>query len=62
MEHLSNINKLEKDGYLVLAEPFIGDKDLRGIFIFETETLQESDSLCQTDPATESGVLTSHIV
>ena len=44
-------------GQLALAGPFFGDGDLRGIYIFNVETLEEADSLTNTDPAIQAGSL-----
>ncbi|MCA0932540.1 YciI family protein [Lutimonas saemankumensis] len=55
--HLDNINKLAKDGKLVLAGPFFGNKDLRGIYIFDVESIEEARALTATDPSIKEGVL-----
>lgn len=52
--HLDNINRLAEAGMLVVAGPFMGNDSLRGIYIFDTDNLQEAASLVETDPAIQS--------
>ena len=55
--HLQNIGKMAKEGKLVLAGPFLGNADLRGIYIFNVSTLEEAKQLTETDPAIKAGSL-----
>jgi len=55
--HLDNIGKLAEEGKLVLAGPFFGDDDLRGIYIFNVSTIAEAEALTNTDPAIKAGSL-----
>jgi uncharacterized protein len=48
--HLANINRLAELKKLVLAGPFGDNGDLRGIFVFRVDTLQEAQDLSATDP------------
>ena len=57
MAHMENIGKMADAGKLVLAGPFLGDGDLRGIYIFNVETLEEAEALTNTDPAIQAGSL-----
>ena len=57
MAHLENISRLAEEGKLVLAGPFFGDGDLRGIYIFNVSTLEEAEQLTNTDPAIQAGSL-----
>lgn len=50
-EHLANIQRLAEGGKLIVAGPFLDDKDLRGIFIFDSESEDEVKELVETDPA-----------
>lgn len=59
--HLDNITKLAKEGKLVLAGPFLGNEDLRGIYIFNVETIEEAKKLTQSDPAIHAGILTMEL-
>jgi len=57
MAHLENIGKMADAGKLVLAGPFFGNGDLRGIYIFNVETIEEAKALTETDPAIRAGSL-----
>ncbi|NJK94490.1 MAG: hypothetical protein HC905_05775 [Bacteroidales bacterium] len=50
--HINNINKLAKEGSLVVAGPLNkNDMTYRGIFILNVKTLEEAQKLLLTDPA-----------
>lgn len=55
--HMDNIGRLAKKGKLVLAGPFLGNEDLRGIYIFNVSTIEEAEALTNTDPSIQAGVL-----
>ena len=55
--HMANINRLGESGKLVLAGPFEGDGDRRGVFIFKVNTQEEAQALTETDPAVIAGRL-----
>ncbi len=55
--HMDNITKLAEEGKMVLAGPFFGNDDLRGLFFFAVETIEEAEALTKSDPAIEAGVL-----
>ncbi|HCS21520.1 MAG TPA: hypothetical protein DIW47_13335 [Bacteroidetes bacterium] len=55
--HMANINRLAEEGKLVLAGPFIGKGDLRGIYIFNVSDTAEARKLTETDPAIQAGRL-----
>lgn len=57
MAHLKNIGRLAKEGKLIVAGPFLDDQDIRGIFIFNVETIEEAKKLTETDPAIQAGAL-----
>lgn len=48
--HLANINRLAETKKLVMAGPFGGSGDLRGIFVFRVGSLKEAQELAATDP------------
>lgn len=55
--HMANIGKMAEMGKLILAGPFFGNDELRGIYIFDVQTLEEAKALTETDPAIKAGVL-----
>ena len=55
--HMANINRLAKEGKMVLAGPFFGNEELRGLFFFAVESLEEAQKLTESDPAIKAGVL-----
>lgn len=55
--HLDNITKLADEGKLVLAGPFFGEGEIRGIYIFDVQSIQEAKELTSTDPAIRAGSL-----
>jgi len=57
MAHLKNIQRLAKEGKLILAGPFMDDQKIEGIFIFNVESVEEAKELTETDPAVKAGEL-----
>jgi len=55
--HMENIGKLAKAGKLAIAGPFLDDGKLRGIYIFNVESIEEAKKLTKTDPAILAGSL-----
>ncbi len=55
--HLKNIGRMADRGLLVLAGPFFDDGEIRGIYIFNVETVAEAEALTETDPAIKAGRL-----
>ncbi|NBC16551.1 MAG: hypothetical protein GVY18_04445 [Bacteroidetes bacterium] len=55
--HLANIRRMADDGSLVLAGPFLDNGDVRGIYVFDVETVEEARALTATDPAIQAGRL-----
>jgi uncharacterized protein YciI len=60
--HLDNIGRMAEEGTLVLAGPFFGNGDLRGIYIFNVETVEEAQKLTETDPAIQQGSLVMELI
>ncbi len=61
-QHMENIGKLAEEGKLVLAGPFGGDGDLRGIYIFNTDSVDEAKAWTETDPAIIAGSLEMELI
>ncbi len=55
--HLANIGRLMESGEMVLAGPFTDDGDLRGLFFYNVDTLEEAQALVDSDPAVKAGRL-----
>ncbi len=55
--HLNNITRLANEGTLVLAGPFLDEGDVRGIYIFNVQTVEEAKALTESDPAIQAGRL-----
>lgn len=56
--HMANINRLVKDGSLVVAGPLgKNERGYRGIFVFDVEDIEVARVLLQTDPAVSGGLL-----
>lgn len=60
--HMANINRLGKEKKLLLAGPVADGGDLRGIFVFDTESLEEAKSWCDADPAVQAERLRCRMV
>ena len=55
--HLKNITRLAEKNKLVLAGPYFGDGEIRGIYIFNVDDLDSAKALTETDPAIRAGSL-----
>lgn len=55
--HMANINRMAEEGDLVLAGPFLDSGEIRGIYLFNVETLEQARELTETDPAIQAGRL-----
>jgi uncharacterized protein YciI len=61
--HLANIRRLASEGKLALAGPFgKNDEAFRGLFIFNTASLDDAKAWVATDPAVKAGVLVPDFV
>lgn len=55
--HMANIGRMAEEGVLILAGPFFGDGDMRGIYIFDVDSIEKAEELTNTDPAIQAGSL-----
>ncbi len=55
--HMSNISRMAEEGTLIIAGPFLDNQPIRGIYIFNLESLEEAKKLTETDPAIKAGTL-----
>lgn len=55
--HLDNIARLAEEGSLVVAGPFLDDTEIRGIYIFAVDSVEEARLLTESDPAIQAGSL-----
>ena len=56
--HRANIERLTKEGKMVVAGPFdgqSGDRALAGIFILRAGSMDEAKTLTESDPAVKAG-------
>ncbi|GGB70467.1 YciI family protein [Shewanella inventionis] len=60
--HMANIGRLAEAGKLVLAGPFLDNGELRGIYIFDVETIEQAKQLTETDPAIQAGSLVMELI
>jgi uncharacterized protein YciI len=60
--HMANINKLADEGKLALAGPFMkNDRNYRGIYIFNVETIEEAEILVESDPAVQAKIFEAEL-
>jgi uncharacterized protein len=55
--HMQHINHMAAQGKLVLAGPFMDGGDLRGLFVFAVDSMEEAEALTAADPAVQAGRL-----
>jgi uncharacterized protein YciI len=55
--HMAHIRAMGESGKLLVAGPFSDGGDLRGMFIFRSDTLEEARALAEQDPAVKAGRL-----
>lgn len=60
--HMTNINRLASEGKLTVAGPFMkNDRNYRGIYIFNVDTIEEAQLLVSTDPAIQAKILEAEL-
>lgn len=55
--HMKNIRVMAEAGKLAMAGPFYGEGELRGLYFFNVESLEEAQALTKSDPAVQAGSL-----
>jgi uncharacterized protein YciI len=55
--HMANMERLWKERKLIVAGPGGDDGDMRGVFVFDTDSLDEAKALAASDPAIKAGRL-----
>ena len=63
--HRANIDRLTKEGLMVVAGPFegtSGDRALAGIFILRVDSMEAAKAAVDTDPAVKAGRFVYEIV
>ena len=63
--HRANIDRLTKEGLMVVAGPFegtSGDRALAGIFILRVSSMEAARAVVETDPAVKAGRFIHEIV
>jgi len=56
-QHLKNILKLEKEGKIIVAGPFYNTESVRGIFVYNTDSINLAREWAYSDPMIQSGHL-----
>ncbi len=59
--HMANINKMASEGKLAVAGPFLDATEVRGIYIFNVQSVEEAKALTETDPAVQAGRLSMEL-
>lgn len=55
--HMANIQRMADEGLLVVAGPFLDGGELKGIYVFNVQSIEKAKELTETDPAVKAGRL-----
>ena len=58
VRHVDFIRNLDDEGKLVLCGPFKGYHGVAGMVILKTESYEEADAICKTEPFVANGYAT----
>ena len=59
--HLANIERLVEEGKMILAGPFLDEWEVRGIFVYKVDSMEEAIALTKQDPAVIAGRLSLEV-
>jgi uncharacterized protein YciI len=60
--HFANMRRLAEDKKLVVSGPLAAnERDYRGIFIFDVETVEEAEQLLKGDPTVAAGIFDTEL-
>jgi uncharacterized protein YciI len=60
--HMNNITRLAQEGKLALAGPFMkNERNYRGLYIFNVNTIEEAKALVATDPAVKANIFEAEL-
>ncbi|MDE6961418.1 MAG: YciI family protein [Lachnospiraceae bacterium] len=62
MEHVENIRKLDDEGKLEICGVFKGYPGMAGMYILKTQSREEAEEICRTEPLVVGGYATCRIV
>ena len=61
MEHVENIRKLDDEGKLEICGVFKGYPGMAGMYILKTQSREEAEEICRTEPLVVGGYATCRI-
>jgi uncharacterized protein YciI len=59
--HRANIERLVEEGKMILAGPFLDEWEVRGIFVYKVDSIEEAIELTKQDPAVIAGRLSLEV-
>jgi uncharacterized protein len=57
IDHLWHIRRMMDEGKMLAAGPLMKSGELRGIFVFDTESMEDAKAWTEADPAVKAGLL-----
>ncbi|MCI9135579.1 MAG: hypothetical protein HFI31_15550 [Lachnospiraceae bacterium] len=62
INHVENIRKLDEDGKLEICGVFKGYPGMAGMYILKTESREEAEEICKSEPLVTGGYATYKLV